>query len=665
MDNAQPGVPAWLEGVRGEQVLPIINSDETIIRVEAGPGTGKTFGLVRRVQRILHPEGLNVDGQDVLVVAFNRVIAKQLKNEIMERLQTSPHNGDPIIDTAHALCLKAIGGRLRILLPHERHAMIYDILQEYPVIKKRLDFNHAKKALVNHEAGIEEDYALWQAADGWLRRHKARVISELPKLLLNKLHAGDVGDRRYKYIVVDEYQDLTPGLQELFQQLRSKYGQFMALGDPRQSIYAFLGNDPLGLSKIDTLVSPEKVLDLSMTECQRCPADVVRAANQLTILSDSSPLTPINSDAANIHLVFWKTVPAEGKGMANAVWKNIKRNPGDSHLVMVTRRAFGYILRDELSKLDSSLRIDLSFSESLLETWPVRESFLLFCLLVDPDAPTWRAWFAYSNSENGKDFKASTRNSESYLGFLSQCSDEITLDKVALLASQAKRPMGNGGKNVWDRSKRLMSLKSNINWDGVDGYTLIDSIFTISRWPNLKPELKETAQIDLELARNKTRDIFDDISSKYPLLPVIDKLQKVAEVLRYQIATKEPFMQDETADLQIMTLWGAKGVTADHVYILGLCEEAIPGERRDDYPGTDNAYFEEQRRLFYVSITRAKKTMVLSRALRIKQKMARDIGLNVRSKLAFWPLLKMCPFLNDIIGFLPRAEDGDEWNGCH
>src|SRR5215468_3625311 len=73
---------------QGAQVLPLINTDAETIRVEAGPGTGKTFGLVRRVERILHPDGLGVSGKDVLVVAFNRVIAKQLGTEINERLQT-------------------------------------------------------------------------------------------------------------------------------------------------------------------------------------------------------------------------------------------------------------------------------------------------------------------------------------------------------------------------------------------------------------------------------------------------------------------------------------------------------------------------------------------------------------------------------------------------
>src|SRR5215467_13148029 len=126
---------SWNDGVRGTQVLPLINTDAETMRVEAGPGTGKTFGLVRRVERIMHPEGLGVSGKDVLVVAFNRVIAKQLGTEINERLQTFDHEGSPRIRTIHALCLEVIGEILRLLLPHEREAMVYDVLEKYSSLR--------------------------------------------------------------------------------------------------------------------------------------------------------------------------------------------------------------------------------------------------------------------------------------------------------------------------------------------------------------------------------------------------------------------------------------------------------------------------------------------------------------------------------------------------
>lgn len=127
----------WNQGVNGSQVLPLINEDKPIIRVEAGPGTGKTFGLIRRVQRLLHPSGLAVEGDRVVIVAFNRVIAKKLSEDIRAALKSTDHEAGPIIKTVHGFCLHVIGGKTRILLPHERIAMLCDLMHERPELRQK------------------------------------------------------------------------------------------------------------------------------------------------------------------------------------------------------------------------------------------------------------------------------------------------------------------------------------------------------------------------------------------------------------------------------------------------------------------------------------------------------------------------------------------------
>ena len=119
--------PPWLKDVKGTQVLPLIEDNHNVICVEAGPGTGKTYGLVKRIIRIVHPDGLNINPKDVLVVAFNRVIAKQLNEDIENILKEFPNIEIPTIRTVHALCLEFLSGNIRILLPHERKAMIYEV----------------------------------------------------------------------------------------------------------------------------------------------------------------------------------------------------------------------------------------------------------------------------------------------------------------------------------------------------------------------------------------------------------------------------------------------------------------------------------------------------------------------------------------------------------
>src|SRR5947209_6870765 len=87
-----------------------------------------------------------------------------------------------------------------------------------------------------------------------------------------------------------------------------------------------------------------------------------------------------------------------------------------------------------MAEVDPSLRVELGFSEGLLESWAAREAFLLFCLLIDPDPPTWRAWLGYQNSTTGKDFSAPRRSAAAYLRLLKGANDAITDTVVEALA---------------------------------------------------------------------------------------------------------------------------------------------------------------------------------------------------------------------------------------
>ena len=656
---------SWNQGVIGTQVLPLINDDAPVIRVEAGPGTGKTYGLVRRVQRILHPQGLGVKGERVAVVTFNRVIAKKLSEDVEKMLKTSLHSGAPIIRTVHGFCLQVIGGDIRILLPHERDAMLYDLLHEHPAL--HADYPKKKdieQALHDHEANRIPNPRLWQATQRWLVRHRARLISDLPTLLSDRMKGGDFSELQFDHVVVDEFQDLTPAEQDLFFRLRAADGQFVALGDPRQSIYAFRGNDRMGLAKLDQHPSlgGVPIQDYPMTECQRCPKELVLAANQLMVLSKAAAMTSVSNKAATVVVPVWKTPEAEAKGMAQLILDNIAKFPEDEHLAMVTRRQFGYRLRDEIAASDPAVTIDLSFSESILELWPVREAFIFASLICDPDPATWRAWFAYQQPDADKGPLAPARNAPAYLQFLAACNDAISSTLVIELLLQQPRTMarGAGGSNLWDRAERFKQLLDATDWAALEPQDFIASVFASQFWPSTDPEEARTAASDLEVLKVNALQCLSDIDQEEPGLSREERLRKVVRQLRYSIATREPLTTGTKAVLQITTLWGGKGLTADHVYVVGLCDEAIPGKRTDEYPGTDADYDDEQRRLFYVSITRAKQTLFLSRAKRIKPGEAKRLNLPVSSTNWHYVDLGMSRFLRDIMAFLPQGQPGED-----
>ena len=653
----------WLDGVNGTEVIPLIESTDPVIRVEAGPGAGKTFGLVRRVQRLVHPDGENVSGREILIAAFNRVIAKSLRADVETELHRVGIEEMPVIETLHALCLRIIGRELRIVMDHERNAMIFDIRHQHAQLRQlHRRWQNTDQALRDHEAGHTPNPFLWGAVQQWLRRHHANLISELPTLLLARLDAGDSQTTRYAHVFVDEFQDLTKAEQRLIVTLMKDNGNLVALGDPRQSIYKFRGNDREGLSRLEVLQG-QPVTNVPMVECQRCPAPVVAAANQLMVSYSSAPMISTSPRTANLRLVTWNTPLQEARGMARAIVDNYLTHPDDRHLVMVTRKKFALMLRKEMNALDSTVTIDLNFSESLLESWAVREAFIFFCLLVDSDAVTWRAWFSYKNSLTGENFKAPDRNSDAYLQFLTHSSDAITWESVSLLAGEDRRAnRGSGGGVLWDRATRALAIQRQILEISDDPEGWLAALFDAAVWAPMTTIDRDEAIADMGLAREKALTILQSERERSPESAGIELLKGVARTLRYQIATREPLESELDANVTVSTFWGAKGVTADHVYILGLFKEALPGQRRNEYPGTDNEYYEEQRRLFYVSITRAKETMFLSRPLKIKRSEAAKLGIEIAPGQSPWPIVEASPFLLEIIGYLPSAEDGANWS---
>ena len=663
MKAYDPSAP-WNVRVQGTQILPLINDDAPVIRVEAGPGTGKTFGLVRRVVRLLHPDGLACSGRKVAVVAFNRVIAQQLECDIEAELKSADVNERPIIQTVHGFCLRVIGEDIRILLPHEREAMLYDVLYEYPRLQQEFGrHSDAEQALHDHEANIRKHPELWQAIQIWLTRHKARLISDLPGLLLDRIKGGDFTDAEYDHVIVDEFQDLTPAEQELFLRLRSDDGQLVALGDPRQSIYAFLGNERKGLAKLPehSLLKGIPIQDCPMTECQRCPKEIVVAANKLMSLSEAMPMKPANTSRAKNLVVYWKTPASEAQGMAQLILDNINRTPAeDKHLAMVTRRQFGYRLRDELLKLDSSITVDLGFSESILELWPVREAFLFLCLMADPDPPTWRAWLGYRTPTAKTNHLSPQRNAPAYLQFLERCDDMITEKAVLALSKESQTAArGTGGSALWERASRYRTLLKTKAWHDLEADDFIKAALSRRLWVTGDDEDTTTAREDIRILRANARQILAEVEAADENLERDDLLQKVVRQLRYSIATREPLATESKSKLRVTTLWGGKGLTAQHVYVLGLCQEAIPGLRSEEYPGTNADYREEQRRLFYVTITRSKETLVLSRAKRIRPGDAQRLNLGVGAPSGYYSDLQMCPFLRDIMDTMPDALPGD------
>ena len=121
-------VPAWLEGIQGGELPALITTNAHLVRVNAGPGSGKTTGLKRRVQRLILDK--HVEPQRIFVGTFTRAIISELTEALGEHVARGV-----TVATLHSLAYKLLrenppalaGRKLRFLLKHEIEPMLYDI----------------------------------------------------------------------------------------------------------------------------------------------------------------------------------------------------------------------------------------------------------------------------------------------------------------------------------------------------------------------------------------------------------------------------------------------------------------------------------------------------------------------------------------------------------
>lgn len=655
MPNGYDRTLPWNVGVDGDQVLAFINDDFAVFRMQAGAGTGKTFGLCRRVLRIRHPDGLAVAHERVLVCAFNRVIARDLEREIRAELEPLGL-ALPAIKTIHALCSLLLGGQLpRLLLARETEEMLYDVLEAHAVLRAQYSHPAAVRALREHEAGFHEHTALMQGVRGWLTEHGAGLIGDVPRRVDAAIRAGELHDR-YDHILADEWQDLTETETHVVVGLRTAGGSLAALGDRKQSIYAFRGNYVGGLGGLNALVQ-EPITEGTMDECRRCPGVIVALGNAVMAL-EGEPLRPTR-EGGQLHRVRWNTPADEANGIGAEIARVYRAAPADAtHLVLVTRRAWGYAVRNAIRRVDDTLPVHTVFAEDALETWPAREAFIFLSILGEPrDAVTLRDWIAYQQPQEGKDYLGPKRNAPAYLR-LKADGGVLTRERAIDLAGHPLAAFhGTGRGNVLHRLQRLRDLLADVPLDEAP-VAVVAHVLDPDRWIDFAGEEADLAREDIARLKIEADRIIADPSTR--------TLGDIVRQLRYRIATREPVGAEDAGGVRIVTLWGAKGLTADYVYLVGLCDEALPGPHDEQSTGlTEAQHNDEQRRLLYVSVTRARQSLVLSRPAKIQRgqvKMQRL--LERRPGNNWWQNLTDTRFFDDIrLPTLPDTVIGAGWTG--
>ncbi|MEX2247734.1 MAG: ATP-dependent helicase [Dehalococcoidia bacterium] len=588
----------------------IANAPDQYIRVLAGPGTGKTFGLQHRVARLL---GDGVDASTILAATFTRAAANALRNDLAS--VGIPAAAQIEARTLHSLCFAALQrqrtmqstGRVpRPLLDYEREPLLADLPDSFAGVnysgtrrkERAIRAFEAAWAQLRHEVpgwpGTQHERDFHQALIDWLIFHRAMLIGEVVPTMLAYLRDNpDVGPR-YAHTLVDEYQDLNRAEQELVNQL-SGSGAQLVIGDDDQSIYTFKFAHPAGI--IDYAQRLPGVLPLETDDCYRSPSLVVEMANAL-MDHQTHRLMPRTLQCVDrerpqdVDVVRWPSLDTEAQGVAKFVDAYLgahgEIDPGRV-LILSPRRQVGYMVRDELTEIGRESRS--YFQEQELEDLSAQRAFTLLRLLVDPADRTAIRWWLGHGTTNWL--------TAAYSRLQSHCatSGEAPHDALGRL-SAGQLSLPHGGRLV-TRWKELVSELARLQ--NVFGMDLVDALF-------------RDGDLGCALLRSAALEV---VTQDMPPTVLLDRL---GDMIR------GPEVPEESQVIRVMSLHKSKGLTADLVVIVGLVDGLLPFTA-DDAEVPFEAQLEEQRRLFYVAMTRTRRVLLLSSGRRMRVDLARRMGM--------------------------------------
>lgn len=584
----------WLEGVEGEEAVELIESNAKVICVDAGPGSGKTFCLQRRTWRLI--KGDRINQRKIFVVTFTRAMAKKLREELAAYQ-------DVKVSTLHSFAYERLrellqedpeafhGMKLRFLLDFERDALLYDIKDEFS-----FGFYVCRDDLLEMEASLATPGDSYKgtrfrgAVERWLRRHQAMLVGYAVYLCVTHLQFENIQPGMFDHVVIDEYQDLTAAEQKLTGLLWSSNGSLTVMGDDNQSIYGFRFNQMKGITDFRETWENRgyECMDISFSKNRRCGYQILRAANRmLASAGNPTPMLWGNERIGRLDLVYWDTLEEETKGMATYINYRLKSCSEEKFLILVPRRFMGYRLKEEIGEDARTM-----FTQEVLEHKIAQEIFTMFALLADPnDRVAVRVWLGFKHGES--DYAAS-RNSVAYSKSLSDVSPTVGgHELLRKIVDEEIEVTGKGQKNTIKRAEMAIKLIDR----NLESREVIDYLFDPAR---AECENEDDKQLQLRDSLEKLR------AAAHKLLEEQESpdLSEILNVLRYRIATRAPLIPDDEAPrLKIMTIHSATGLEEDNIVIAGAVEQFIPGR------ATENEEIEEQGRLLYVAVTRAKDSL--------------------------------------------------------
>jgi DNA helicase II / ATP-dependent DNA helicase PcrA len=579
---------AWDTGLNTDSIAyRIASAPEARVRVIAGPGTGKSYAMKRRVARLLEA---GVSPKELLAVTFTRVAAEDLHRELQklgvpgcEELegQTLHSLAMRILSRKHVL--EAFGRTPRPLNKFEEKALRCDIATASGGKRKAKKLIKGYTAAWAQSQGDEpgfpnndEEKAFQAALLAWLEFHQGMLIGELIPYLVRYLKDNPAAAERseFKQLLVDEFQDLNKAEQTAIAYLGEE-AEICIVGDDDQSIYSFKCAHPEGIREWKDL--HPGCADLEMADCHRCPTTVVEMANALiNVNANRMPraLTPLaEKGAGEVAIVQVPYVHSEATWITAKVKGLIEKGVHPSEIIILVQRAVaGKPILNALK--GEGIPAKSYYEESQLDSPAAQMRFSLFKLFLDNED---RVALRYLLGCDRDDFRC-----KPYARLRQHCEGSGDSLWVAM-NKQADNALSIAHtKQLVDQFTLIKVALEELDAVKDELHGFIDALL-----PEADPDVSELRE--LALAKSEAAETPQDL---------------LATMMK---EITQPDIPPTVEEVRLMSLSKSKGLSSPYVFVAG-CVEGILPPSFDNAPSKEarDAALEEARRLFYVGITRVK-----------------------------------------------------------
>lgn len=590
-----------------ERQLEAVKTTEGPLLVLAGAGSGKTKVLTTRVAYIIQELGVSPDS--ILAITFTNKAAKEMKERVIGYL--GPIAWQIQISTFHSFGLLILKEHYD-LLGYENNFTILDSDDSLTIIKKimkemNLDIKkYNPRAIRNQISSAKNELVSPKKYEQIAMTEFEEIVASIYQKYVDKLKRNNSVDfddllilpitlfqehkevleqyqERFKYILVDEYQDTNHAQYLLIRMISEKYKNICVVGDNDQSIYSFRGANFRNILNFEKDYENPKVIMLE--ENYRSTETILNAANDV-----------IRNNKERKEKNLWTS---------NKEGKKIK------YYRALDEKDEAYYVRHEIEKLIEQ-GVELENVAVLYRTNAQSRNMEEVLLQASIPYKVVGSFYFYNRKE--------IKDLISYLKLIYNHADDVSLLRCI---NTPKRGIGNKAIenltfsanekscSLFDaitKGKELefKKLIENLSLQS-ESFSLTELVDSVLNLSGMKKELESEKSIEADI-RLENLEEFKSITKSFEERNGIVSLEEFLSEISLVADVEEH--RNNTHVVTLMTIHSAKGLEFDYVFMIGLEEGIFP--HTNSFLESDG--LEEERRLCYVAITRAKKDLWLINA---------------------------------------------------